>query len=67
MARAILQCKGLWCANGKIGCNWKVVQLEYEQNTLQLGAFAFRTGTHVSNEQQTTNMSDEEIVMSDED
>lgn len=44
MARAILQCKGLWSAGGRIGCNWKVVQLEYQADagSAPLG-YAFRS------------------------
>lgn len=28
-ARVILKCKGIWCASGRVGCNWQVVQVEY--------------------------------------
>ena len=47
MARAILQCKGLWSAGGRIGCNWKVVQLEYQADTGGApSGYAFRGAEH---------------------
>ena len=43
MTRAILQCKGLYYTGGRVGCNWKVVQLEYEGQSEELSSgFAFR-------------------------
>ena len=47
MARAIIQCKGLWSAGGRIGCNWKVVQLEYQADAGGVpSGYAFRGAEH---------------------
>lgn len=44
-ARAILQCKGLWFIGGRFGCGWKLVQMEYKNQTSLSSPvqYAFRT------------------------
>ena len=44
-ARAILQCKGMWFIGGRFGCGWKLVQLEYKNQTSSSSPtrYAFRT------------------------
>ena len=65
-ARAILQCKGIWCSGGRFGCNWKLIQLEYQStgSNIQRSGFAFRSTSPVPT--SNTNVDDEDYVQDSE-